>query len=59
MSAYDVFTTLKDEYHIWICPNGGDMRDRIFRVGHIGALTIEDNTRLLEALKDMQKRGLL
>ena len=59
VSAYDVFTTLKDEYHIWICPNGGDMRDRIFRVGHIGALTIEDNTRLLEALKDMQKRGLL
>ena len=59
VSAYDVFTTLKDEYHIWICPNGGDMRDRIFRVGHIGALTIEDNTRLLEALKDMQKHGLL
>ncbi|RBR27787.1 hypothetical protein EB06_02094 [Enterococcus cecorum] len=58
-SAYDIFLTLKDEYSIWICPNGGDMKDTIFRVGHIGALTHEDNTTLINALKDMQKRGLL
>ena len=57
--AYDIFLTLKDEYGIWICPNGGDMKDTIFRVGHIGALTHEDNTTLIDALKDMQKRGLL
>lgn len=57
--AYDIFLTLKDEYGIWICPNGGDMKDTIFRVGHIGALTYEDNTTLINALKDMQKRGLL
>lgn len=59
VSAFSIFTTLKDEYNIWICPNGGDMRDRVFRVGHIGALTIDDNTRLINALKDMQQRGLL
>lgn len=58
-SAYEIFLTLKDEYSIWICPNGGDMKDTIFRVGHIGALTHEDNTTLINALKDMQKRGLL
>ena len=57
--AYDIFLTLKDEYGIWICPNGGDMKDTIFRVGHIGALTHDDNTTLINALKDMQKRGLL
>lgn len=57
--AYDIFLTLKDEYGIWICPNGGDMKDTIFRVGHIGALTHEDNTTLINALIDMQKRGLL
>lgn len=57
--AYDIFLTLKDEYGIWICPNGGDMKDTIFRVGHIGALTHEDNTTLINALRDMQKRGLL
>lgn len=58
-SAYEIFLTLKDEYGIWICPNGGDMKDTVFRVGHIGALTQEDNTTLINALKDMQKRGLI
>lgn len=59
VSAYDVFTTLKDEYGIWICPNGGDLRDRVFRVGHLGALTPADNTTLVDAMLDMQQRGLL
>ena len=59
VSAYDVFMTLKDEYGIWICPNGGEMKDTIFRVGHIGALTKEDNSTLVNAFKDLQKRGLL
>lgn len=58
-SAYDIFLTLKDEYQIWVCPNGGDLKEKIFRVGHIGALTKEDNTALIAALKDMQKRGLI
>mgnify|MGYP000862957989 FL=1 len=59
VSAYDVFTKLKDEYGIWICPNGGELADKIFRVGHIGALTKEDNTTLVNAFKDLQKCGLL
>lgn len=59
VSAYDIFTCLKDEYGIWVCPNGGEMADRIFRVGHIGCLTIEDNDRLIGAFEDMQKRNLL
>lgn len=58
-NAYEIFLKLKDEYHIWICPNGGDMKDTIFRVGHIGALTHEDNTTLIRALQDLQKRGVL
>lgn len=58
-SAYDIFTILKDEYGIWVCPNGGDLKDKIFRVGHIGALSKEDNTTLINAMKDMQARGLL
>lgn len=57
--AYRIFEILKDEYGIWICPNGGDMKNTIFRVGHIGYLTHDDNTTLINALKDMQKRGLL
>ena len=59
VSACDIFTCLKDEYGIWVCPNGGEMADRVFRVGHIGCLTIEDNDRLIGAFEDMQKRNLL
>lgn len=57
--AYDIFLKLKDEYDIWVCPNGGDMRDIIFRVGHIGCLSHEDNTTLVNALKDLQLRGII
>ncbi|MCI8352315.1 MAG: alanine--glyoxylate aminotransferase family protein [Clostridia bacterium] len=59
VSAYDIFLELKNNYNIWICPNGGDLKDKVFRVGHIGALRIEDNDVLITALKDMEKRGLL
>jgi aspartate aminotransferase-like enzyme len=58
-SAYDIFLTLKDEYGIWVCPNGGELKEKIFRVGHIGALTVKDNDTLIAALKDMQKRGII
>ena len=58
-SAYDIFTALKDEYGIWVCPNGGATKDTVFRVGHIGALTEEDNQTLIHALEDLAKRGLL
>ena len=57
--AYEIFMTLKDEYGIWICPNGGEMKSTVFRVGHIGHLSHEDNTTLIDALKDMQGRGLI
>lgn len=58
-SAYDVFTVLKDEYGIWVCPNGGETKDKIFRVGHIGDLTIADNVALVDALQDLVRRGIL
>ncbi len=58
-SAYDIFTVLKDEYGIWVCPNGGDLKDKVFRVGHIGALTPEDNKTLVDAFTDLQKRGII
>ena len=58
-SARDIFLTLKDEYGIWICPNGGDLADTLFRVGHIGELTEKDYDVLIEAFKDLEKRGII
>lgn len=53
-SAYEIFLKLKDEYGIWICPNGGDMKDFVFRVGHIGCLIEADYDKLIEAFIDMR-----
>ena len=58
-SADEIFKILKDEYGIWVCPNGGELKDTVFRVGHIGALTIEDYDTLMAALKDLRKRNIL
>ncbi len=58
-SAYDIFRILKDEYQIWVCPNGGELEEKIFRVGHIGALTLDDNITLIGALHDLKKRGII
>ena len=58
-NAYEIFTKLKEEYGIWICPNGGDMKDIVFRVGHMGALTPNDNDKLIAALKDLNSKGVL
>ena len=55
MSAYDIFLKLKDEHGIWICPNGGEMKDKIFRVGHMGCLTEADYDTLLSALKEVMQ----
>ena len=57
--AYEIFLRLKDEYGIWVCPNGGELKNTVFRVGHIGALTHEDNTILISALVDLKDKGLL
>lgn len=58
-SAYEIFLRLKDDYDIWICPNGGEMKDTIFRVGHFGALSSKDNDTLISAFKDLQRKGII
>ena len=57
--ASAIVRVLKDEYGIWACPNGGALSDEVFRIGHIGHIRPEDLQALLEALHDMNRRGLL
>ena len=54
-SAYEIFITLKEKYNIWVCPNGGELKDKVFRVGHIGDLTKEDYDVLLKALHELNE----
>ena len=58
-SAYDIFTILKNEYEIWVCPNGGDLRDALFRVGHLGNLSRKDYDTLISAFRDMETKGYI
>lgn len=58
-SATEIVRILKDEYQIWACPNGGAVADEVFRIGHIGFITEQDNRSLIGALHDMRDRGLL
>lgn len=58
-SAKKVFEVLKNEYNIWVCPNGGELAEQVFRVGHIGNLTLKDNEQLIEALYDLKRKGIL
>lgn len=58
-SAYEIFLKIKDEYGMWICPNGGDMADKVFRVGHIGCLTTQDYDKLIAAFIDLRDKGII
>ena len=59
VSAYKIFETLKEDYNIIVCPNGGDLAHKVFRIGHMGCLTIKDNDRLFDALDDLVKRRII
>ena len=58
-SAYEIFLKLKDEYGMWICPNGGGMKDTVFRVGHIGCLTEKDYDQLIKAFIDLKNEKFI
>lgn len=58
-SAYEIFLRVKDGYGMWICPNGGSMKDYIFRVGHIGALTTADYDKLVDAFRDLKQKKII
>ena len=48
-----VYQRLAREYGVWLNPNGGELADRVLRVGHLGDLTPEDNAMLAGLLNDI------
>lgn len=59
IKANKICEIIRDEYGIWVCPNGGDMAERIFRVGHIGDINMDDIDMLVGVFRKLQKRDLL
>lgn len=51
-SALDIVNALEDGYKVMVCPNGGEERDVIFRVSHMGEMTKEYTDVLIDALFD-------
>lgn len=57
VDATQICKDIERRHGIWICPNGGELSKQVFRVGHMGALSIEDNKRLVDALRDLKESG--
>lgn len=57
--AGQIFECLKNEYGIWVCPNGGEHRDDVFRVGHIGCLAKRDYDILFQAFREINAKGYM
>jgi len=57
-NSKEIVRILKEEYDIWVCPNGGELSDSVFRVGHIGYIGHDDNLRLINALEEIHMRGV-
>lgn len=55
-NALEVVKKLKLDYNIWVNPNGGELANKMFRVGHIGDLTINDNDKLIDALHELHNK---
>lgn len=49
--ARTFYERLKEEYELVVTPSGGELENKLIRVGHLGNLCEEDYDRLLEAMK--------
>ena len=58
-SANEIFMKIKDEYGMWICPNGVSMKETVFRGGHIGYLQKEDYDKLIAAFLDLKEKKII
>lgn len=51
-SAMDIVNALEEDYKVMVCPNGGEERDVVFRVSHMGEMTKKYTDILIDALHD-------
>lgn len=54
--AWIIVKDLDEKYNVIVTPNGGELKDKIFRVSHMGAMTKEYTDILIDALYDYYKR---
>ena len=54
-SASDIVKDLDEKYDVIVAPNGGELKNMIFRVSHMGDMTKEYTDILIDALYDYYK----
>ena len=54
--AEELYLGLKAEYGLMVTPNGGELRQVLVRIGHLGNVRWEDYEELLEAMCEVKKR---
>lgn len=52
-NARDLYTYLREKYDITLTPNGGELSDKVLRVGHIGNITKTDLKDLVTKIKEV------
>jgi len=55
-NAKKIFQCLKDKYGYVVTPSGGDLSDKLLRIGHMGNLSEEDFDALLAAILDVKEK---
>lgn len=50
--ATKIFKNLKDKYQIVLTPNGGDLKEDLLRVGHIGNVKKSDYDEVIKRIKE-------
>lgn len=50
-SAFEIVQDLENNYKTIVCPNGGNLKDTLFRVSHMGNITHSDTDHLIEILR--------
>ncbi|MCL2493470.1 MAG: aminotransferase class V-fold PLP-dependent enzyme [Clostridiales bacterium] len=50
-NAQEIWRKLYERYEYYVNPTGGEWEGKLLRVGHLGNLTIDDNTRLIWKLQ--------
>jgi aspartate aminotransferase-like enzyme len=52
-NAAEVYRKLREEHEITLTPNGGPLKDKVLRVGHMGNITERDLDLLIDKLKEV------
>jgi len=54
-SASQIVKDLEEQYKVVVCPNGGELKDKIFRVAHMGDMSKKYINTLIDVLKTYYK----